>query len=73
MPEIEQVLCPKCRHMERPDWICDICNGIGYYSPPSQILKSELIGLLNWLELNYGGESNEEKVNSYINSTERYE
>lgn len=26
-----------------------------------------------WLEFNYGGETTEEKVNSYLNSTERYE
>ena len=23
-------LCPHCKNMDRPDYNCDICNGMGY-------------------------------------------
>ena len=29
LPE-DNELCPKCRHLDRPDYNCDICDGIGY-------------------------------------------
>jgi hypothetical protein len=34
-------------------------------------IDDELIGLLDWLDFNYGGETNKERVNAYLASTER--
>ena len=73
MQQLEETICPRCRHLERPEWTCDICGGIGYYVPKYQILRAELKAIIEWLEFNYGGETTEEKVNSYLNSTERFE
>lgn len=73
MPQLEQIICPRCRHLERPEWTCDLCGGIGYYTPADHKLRAELKGIIDWLDFNYGGETNEEKVNSYLNATERYE
>lgn len=72
MPELEQTDCPTCKHLERPDFFCDICNGIGSYTPKSQILRTELIGLLTWLHFNHAGETFDEQVDGYLKSTERH-
>lgn len=72
MPESNQIECPICKHMERPNWCCDICDGLGEYTPKMQILKDELECLLNWLEFNNSGITNKEKVDGYLKSTERF-
>lgn len=31
--------CPKCKYLDRPDYNCDLCNGIGYIDSYCPICK----------------------------------